>query len=765
MTKLDLTDFETGLLTVKNSKVIPKYIEYVTDYGKLTGAQKYKTCNENNVADYFCEILKKKTSMKNLKPSGIMKLITDMNDTAQDELWGTSQREWAINKLCDLAGKAHINKKEVKDTRSWFTPSGIPLTTATMKSTIAVGNKYEIRNYNDSGASSILNSSFSSKINDKDPTEDEQKKFSQTISPYTSLPKITSIKRKVCATCWICKRPIHVYNIIGPGFNNMVSCGQDEHVLPPGWGNIVGVLWGNLADQLKYNINSDYSLAPSHAWCNQLKNDELFIKLPYFDSKNKYIQFSINKKGIERFKAKGIDWLTPPKISRVDHDMFFIKRGGLTREDFMDDLEKNIRSHMTKLIDDINSNLGNTGGKNYTTFLLRTTLCLSYIWVKYVRSNSKTILGGQKGGANFLKLRNVELDSVNDDLLASTIYKYDNEENDTTSTDEYNIGKLEVNKIYETFNKFDDNEASIICDIDNLVEKTNYSEVMESMSEATEIGATLSWEKYIKDQESNNFENNMGSLGFIVGQIICGAYLSPERVTQVPSTDEESEKFWKFAEKNRGKLEKRYEHLVTADNDIAIRDELAKIELKKTSPETLSGIGKEYSMISKLREQRSIRAAKAAAAAAATAAAEEAEEEAAKEAKAAKEAEEAKAAAATAAAAEAEEEAAKEAKAAKEAEEAKAAAEKIERMRRYELMGKTGVEGSLFGFGFGGSARISKGNEAIAQKFDKKRGVITINHKSRKHKSRKHKSRKHKSRKHKSRKHKSRKNKRLKKYT
>ena len=644
--KLQLAKSEIDLLTVKNSKVIPKYIEYVKDYGKLTGAQKYKTCNENNVADYFCEILKKKTSMKNLKPSGIMKLITDMNDTAQDELWGTSQREWAINKLCDLAGKAHIDKKEVKDTRSWFTPSGIPLTTATMKSTTAVGNKYEIRNYNDTNASSILTSPFPSKINGKDPTEDEQKKFSQTISPYTSLPKITSIKRKVCATCWICKRPIHVYNIIGPGFNNMVSCGQDEHVLPPGWGNIVGVLWGNLADQLKYNINSDYSLAPSHAWCNQLKNDELFIKLPYFDDKNNYKQFSINEKGIERFKTKGIDWLTPPKISRVDHDMFFIKRGGLSPKDFMDDLEKHITSHMTKLIGDINSNLGNTGGKNYTTFLLRTTLCLSYIWVKYVRSNSKTILGGQKGGANFIKLRNVELDSVNDDLLASTIYKYNN---DTTSTDEYNIGKLEVNKIYETFNKFDDNEASIICDIDNLVENTNYSEGMESMGDATEIGATSSWEKYIKDQERNNFENNMGSLGFIVGQIICGAYLSPERLIQEPSNDKESEDFWEFMEK---------------------------------------------------------------------------------------------------------------AKAAEEAKEAKAAAEEIERIRRKQLMEKVSVEPSLFGFGFGGSARISKGNEAIAQKFDKKRGVITINHKSRKHKSRKHKSRKHKSRKHKSRK-----NKRLKKYT
>ena len=696
LSKLNLTDIEAELLKVRNNNVIPKYIDYVKDYGKLKGNQKYITCTKINVADYFCEILKEKTSMKNLKPSGIMKLITDMNTTAEDELWGTSQREWAINKLCDLAGKAHIDKKEVKDTRNWFTPSGIPLTTATMKSTKALGNKYQIRNYNDSGASSIAISPFASKVdpNGNDPTEAEQKKFSQTISPYTSLPIITSIKRKVCATCWICKRPIHVYNIIGPGFNNFVSCGQDEHVLPPGWGNIVGVLWGNLADQLKYNINTNYSLAPSHAWCNQLKNDELFIKLPHFVNKNNYIQFSINDNGIERFKAKGITWLTPPKIARVDHDMFFIKRGGLSPKDFMDDLEQNIRSHMNKLINGINSNLGNTGGKNYTTFLLRTTLCLSYMWVKYVRSNSKTIIGGQKGGANFLKLRNVELDSVNDDLLASTIYKYDNEKNDTTSTDEYNIGKLEVNNMGDTFNKFDDNEASIICDIDNLVENTNYSEVMESMGDATEIGTTGSWENYIDYQETNNFENNMGSLGFIVGQIICGAYLSPERLTQKSSPDQESEIFWKYVDTNRGKIEKRYAHLVAANNDIDIRDELAKIELEQTSPETVSGKGNKYSMVSaELREQRKIRAA-------AAAAAEEKE---------------------------------------------------IEKNRREELMREARVGPSLFGFG--GSARNSKGNEAIAQKFDKKRGVITINHKSRKHKSRKHKSRKHKSKK--SRKHKS----------
>jgi hypothetical protein len=101
-----------------------------------------------------------------------------------------------------------------------------------------------------------------------------------------------NLKKKPCGTCWICKQSIFHYYII-PTYtgdpNKMIylnsKCGEDEHIFPPTVGDIIGTL--NMDAKLVKDVVTDfgeetllaYGLNPSHAFCNQLKSDFLFIAL------------------------------------------------------------------------------------------------------------------------------------------------------------------------------------------------------------------------------------------------------------------------------------------------------------------------------------------------------------------------------------------------------------------------------------------------------------------------------------------------------
>ena len=545
---LNLSDREANLLRTKNPEIIKKYIEYVKSEGQTTlntsQKQKYLMCNTSNVLQYFCEILSEKTQMKQLRPATIANLITDMNDSATTGNWGTSksQRKWAIDRLCDLAGKSHsIDQSEIADTRSWLTPEGNSLTTATMiSSNRSLPGSYNIRKFNDT---SSINPPIEETLNNNTvPTLQQQKEHSRKFFPFT-VKKVTAltidtIKRKKCATCWMCKRPIYVYEISGTNnttntaFSKSISCGEDEHVLPPGWGNIVGVLWGNLADQEKFNVNTDRSLAPSHAWCNQLKNDELFIKLPRINNKWK---FEINYAGITRFKNKGLHWLSSNVGNLKDHDMFYtqVVRGSANPPEtdnisFMDKIIKHITTHMTSLITDLNNNMDKQGSqqqlnitdadRDYTTFMLRTTLCLVYTWVQYITKKSTTI----NGGGNIIGISlsqsisnrtNTSLNNINNDLLASTIYQY------TGDIDDIDDKDLKVRSFFESNKMFALNEGLMMC-------KISYpDEVYFNMLERMANVSTYSY--YSNYLLLNNPKKNMATIGYTVGLIIYHVHLAP----------------------------------------------------------------------------------------------------------------------------------------------------------------------------------------------------------------------------------------------
>ena len=379
--------------SVKNDQVINKFVAFVNTKKTI------KNCTSTTVVDDFCDVLVKILKMKPKKkitPQKIMGLVEEMNEAAETEGWDDSQREWIINKILDLFGTDQLSKSEVPETRNWFTPSGKSLTKATMEATTKAGGVYNSRTYNDKN---------SKPAHWMYPLEDQQ----QINHSSNFVTGITYIERKHCAICWMCGKPIYVYKYTVNGKEYFFSCGQDEHVLPPGWGNILGILWSDLKDQRMYNSCLS-SLRPSHAWCNQLKNDELLLLLPRFIKKI-YMSFQINNEGFNRFTKKGKKWLiNGNKI--IDHNMFYrdltnppnvrLIQTQAEAAQFMQKMEQTMRAHLLELIKELEDNIvkptagaGNITTNHYTVFILRTTLCLAYMWNKIIYYRS--VQGGGDG--------------------------------------------------------------------------------------------------------------------------------------------------------------------------------------------------------------------------------------------------------------------------------------------------------------------------------------------------------------------------------
>ena len=94
---------------------------------------------------------------------------------------------------------------------------------------------------------------------------------------------IREIKTLHCSSCWICKKDIFIYQYkLEDDTFKYKSCGEDEHVFPPGIGNLLGTLSNNY-DNTKVGLDKGtlvkYGLYASHDFCNKLKSDKCFYKI------------------------------------------------------------------------------------------------------------------------------------------------------------------------------------------------------------------------------------------------------------------------------------------------------------------------------------------------------------------------------------------------------------------------------------------------------------------------------------------------------
>jgi hypothetical protein len=234
---------------------------------------------------------------------------------------------------------------------------------------------------------------------------------------------ITSFKSKRCATCWICNGDINIYEMNTGTETIYNKCGEDEHVLPPGVGNIFGLLYPSEYDTIRNRATPiiESSLRPSHQWCNRVKSGIILILGP--DPIEQ--QYRINEKAMTKILEKAKNWLLNGKTVMLEPDYSFHNKKKTEIQPFINNMEHTMKSFLEPLCRELNrSALGNAttliAGKRvqWTMYLLRLVFNCCIIGFTVIYSDNKKFKtkwikhGGQIGGA---------LDSDELNLLANFI--------------------------------------------------------------------------------------------------------------------------------------------------------------------------------------------------------------------------------------------------------------------------------------------------------------------------------------------------------
>lgn len=181
-----------------------------------------------------------------------------------------------------------------------------------------------------------------------------------------------NLKKKKCANCWICGKGIYFYYSKTSEDDVYVfgqSCGEDEHVLPPGWGNILGTLgltyddtYDMITSQKVGGITS-LGLRPSHAFCNKVKSDIAFLDPPTstkgIDISNTKLEFYINLYKQKLNSGSFIRSLEPLFCTSkgVMTDEEYEKVNGISRNDFAESCKEIIGGYLKTLCDTWNDSI------------------------------------------------------------------------------------------------------------------------------------------------------------------------------------------------------------------------------------------------------------------------------------------------------------------------------------------------------------------------------------------------------------------------
>ena len=244
------------------------FIEYCKAKGK-------KNTNGSNVLEHLIDIMNEKGFYKltmGLLNNFIARIDADINFN-RDNLF-TEIAVWCDQTLPDMPAKEMrdaltISGKDLQTATAEFDPSYDPTTYVKNKKAILTNQPHDLEWIN-------------------------IKESSRTPTGFKTVNK------KKCADCWLCGYPVYVYECIPKvGTKNLyIKCGEDEHVLPPGVGNMFGLLYPDLKQTLDLALTSaavSMSLRASHTWCNRLKDQIILIKTPMNSSSG----YTVNQEAID----------------------------------------------------------------------------------------------------------------------------------------------------------------------------------------------------------------------------------------------------------------------------------------------------------------------------------------------------------------------------------------------------------------------------------------------------------------------------------
>ena len=221
-------------------------------------------------------------------------------------------------------------------------------------------------------------------------------KYDSSLNKWTLQPKDdkTTILNEIrennvytqkCGECWICKQPIYHYYYARDNKTSKEQrtylnskCGEDEHVFPPMVGDIIGTLNINpkimqktIADFGKATLYS-YGLRPSHAFCNQLKND---FSVYGFLNLEPTVMSSLYSRPTKIWKTQVTKWFANKRY----HSFEFNTPTSSDADKYFNDTYRNIVSYLTSGISsDINDILIDQAEKGKTSIgnLLKIKLML-----------------------------------------------------------------------------------------------------------------------------------------------------------------------------------------------------------------------------------------------------------------------------------------------------------------------------------------------------------------------------------------------------
>ena len=238
----------------------------------------------------------------------------------------------------------------------------------------------------------------------KPPLKGGKSILPSTMPEPNSNPRIVKFK---AASCWLCTSDINIFAVTThKPYDKFPSPGGEwEHVLPPGIGNLLGLLRktvnGTIEAISQGNNTMKLGLQPSHSCCNQWKNDLQFI---YFNDDFKCIPYL---EAIEIYKSRLLD-----KMRRLHnyttYDLIFspdtlrLKEANQTTPQFVDHIINNIHTTMTKLCDDINTTNGMNKYANNT--ILSKTFFNGLLILFDVLNELKIPLPHMKKGGSYRKM-------------------------------------------------------------------------------------------------------------------------------------------------------------------------------------------------------------------------------------------------------------------------------------------------------------------------------------------------------------------------
>jgi hypothetical protein len=325
------------------------------------------TVTTDNVVEMFMDHLNHlddgKSKKSKSKSKGKFSITQEKLDNMTDLLWSSTKvsPKLVLTELYNWSGDTTSHRDassaSAEDIRDHLAFDGGALMTATHRSLAQLGEEYS-KNY-DTAKGPVL-----------EIIEDELMWCGRVLNK-----KLASGNKKRCATCWICNGPIYVFEFVEKGKKKPPiyrKCGEDEHVVPPGVGNLMGLLFPTLKETIVH-IDNGYpseALKAAHAWCNHYKSNYLFISVP----KNSGRMYEKNVAGVRAFHD-AIDKILDTGGGDYGIDHFFkTLRTKSQRDELITHIMANLNTRIEYICKSLNDTRGLCNDEVFKAFQLR--LCL-----------------------------------------------------------------------------------------------------------------------------------------------------------------------------------------------------------------------------------------------------------------------------------------------------------------------------------------------------------------------------------------------------